>query len=852
MNSSKRPSVCFVTNELYPLGPGGIGRMLYNFAQHNAELGLPADFHFLVPQTLLDARPNARDLLEAAFEGIATIHVCQHLAGIPTQMAQVLARAQEHPWTTEWLYASSYSYYLGLLAAEERLGKPFDVIEFPDFGGWAQASIEAKRSGLSFQDSLISARIHSTQGMLFGMERYINDPGHWAGIMFDAERHLLAHADLIVAHDPEVTARTARFYGLAARWEGRSRLEFPPVYVNLGEGVYERADKLVPKRDPEPCQDFLFGSRLQPIKRPDLFIRAAILFLERHPDHAGAFRLVCSGWDRTFVDGLKSLVPEQMSEQILFFENAEERERLDWINKSIVVVPSDYESLCLFAFEAALVGRKTILNAVCPAFGNGFRWHDGKNCLLFDGSVESLTDTMERALKWEPVEQVTAAPDRPYWLGELVELPARKPGIAAASVSAVDIAILCFGAQSQVEFHRHFDAACRLEDELKSAGTQHRFVFQLPSGAFDREGAECELIRQRGWSIAFSSGLRECPQMFGKRIASLGAQAVLMFPFGHEMVPGFAAAACDIMRSDPSLSIVAGHLEVIDGGTGRSDYIRIYSGEAPSTALLASRAAPPMCLLNVEVLQRVQFDPWSGPDWFEVFARRCALGSEGIVIMPILAGTMDALLLHRPETSKRVAAGLLDQLGIASGWQARLLSVDPAQVPSDVEGRPFSYGEDRMRQTFRINPSGRPRPWEPVGWQDSADGVLVHPLDGEITIGELAGPHRRVSKLVAQVRNVQFDNAGAEVAIALARSQADVQDVLRAAEQGVQTDLIAISGWTVLEPGATAQLMLACYSTSRGHDKVLLLSRPRAGCSDSNTEIVFTSIETHFNNLSIG
>lgn len=849
MTYRKRRSICFVTNELYPLGPGGIGRMLYNFAQHNAELELAADFHFLVPRALVEANSEARDLLEAAFGDIATIHVCPALSETPTQLARLITRSLEHPWTSDWLFAQSYSYYLGLLAAEQRHGAPFDIIEFPDFGGWAQAAIEAKRAGLAFRDSLISARVHSTQGMLYGVERYINDPGHWAGIMFDAERHLLAHADLIVAHDPKVAAHTARFYGLERRWDQRIRLEFPPVYLNIGQGVYERADKVQPARDMRPCRDFLFGSRLQPIKRPDLFIRAAILMLERRPKHHGVFRLVCSGWDQSFIAGLKALVPESMRERILFLEQARPAERLDHINNSIVVVPSEYESLCLFAFEAALAGRKVILNAVCPAFGNGFRWHDGENCLLFDGSVASLADAMERALSWEPTGTVDAKPDRPYWLAAV-------PPAANNSNPVIEdeqgTTIFCYGAQSPPEFRRHFDAASLVADEMLRRGELHKVVFQLPREAFDADGPEATQITERGWTLVFSSGVRECPQMFANRLAALATGSVLLFPFGYDVAPDFVASAVQAKRAEPSLMAITGHVEVIDGTTGYSDYIRVYSGQAPSTALLSSRILPPLCLLDTDILKRITFDPWAGECWFEVFARSCALKGEALLVMPVLAGALDGLLRHRPETNKRVSAGVLDQLALRAGWQARLLSVDPVQVLSDADSRPLVYAEDRLRQIFRVNPDGKPREWEPVGWHNEGHGALVHPLDGEITIAELAGPYRRISKVIAKVRNAHWDNDGAEVAVALARSEVEVPKMLAAAAGSPTGDAIAMSAWTTLEPGGSVEVPLLCYGVSRGHDKILLISRPKSQGSESNALVIFTEIEIYFNESVIG
>jgi hypothetical protein len=293
-------------------------------------------------------------------------------------------------------------------------------------------------------------------------------------------------------------------------------------------------------------------------------------------------------------------------------------------------------------------------------------------------------------------------------------------------------------------------------------------------------------------------------------------------------------------------------VEVVDGATGRSDYIRVYSGEAPSTALLSSRILPPLCLLDTSILDRVAFDPLAGECWFEAFARTCALHHEPMLVMPLLAGGLDGLRRHRSETNKRVTAGILDQLAIRANWQARLLSVDPVQVPSDADGRPLVYGADRLRQIVRINPAQCPRNWEPVGWHDTEHGVLIHPLEETTSIGELAGPYRRVDKVVARVRNARWDNEGGEVALALARSQVEVPEMLAAAADPFSSDMIAISAWTPLEPGGQAEIGVLCHSVSRGHDKILLMSRPRNGAREDNALIIFSDLEFFFNDAVIG
>jgi len=842
-------AICFVTNELYPLGPGGIGRMLYNFAKHNEDIGLPADIHFLIHGSLIESNADGWNLLQSAFENIATIHICPDLSSSAAPLAQLLAKADGYPWTNEWLFADSYRYYLGLLAAEQARGAPFDIVEFPDFGGWAVASVEAKRAGLAFSNTLISARIHSTQGVLYGVERFAYDPGHWAGIMFDAERHLFANADLIIGHDPEIMKYTARYYDLEKRWEGRDALEFPPIYIDTGEDIYERADKVVVPKGKSDAVDFIFSSRLQPVKRPDIFIRAAILFLESVGDYDGTFRLVCNGWDKDFIDNLKSLVPDRFSDRIVFIERASKRERQSYINRSIVVVPSDYESLCLFAFEAALAGRKVILNGMCPAFGNGFRWRDGENCLLFDGSVESLAETMQTGLQWHPSATVDVVPDRPYWLSDVVG--PREPSWRS-SEKPRDIAIVCYGVESSGEFHRHFDLACQLDDELKTTGAKYSVFFQLPSGEFTAHGPEVDAIRRRGWEVIFSSGNRECPEMFGRRIEKLGKELIFLFPFGFDVAPSFLPLAIRLFQTDPSLAIVSGHVELVDAHSGRSDYLRVYTGEAPSSALLSSRIAPALCMISADVLSRVPFDALAGRFWFEVFARTCALRGERIAIMPVLAGTLDALMRHRPETTKRISAGLLDQMGLASGWKARLLSVDPVQIPVESDGRPVSYNGSKLRQVFRIHPRSRDGSWEPVGWQNDANGALVHPLNGEITVGEIAGPYRRVSSIVGHVRNIDDNNEGAEVAIGIARHELDVDRIMKAIRGDEAVEGIALSAWANLKKGSSTNVALSCYGVSRGSDKILLISRPLGRSSGENAQIIFSNLDLYFNNLSIG
>ena len=206
-----------------------------------------------------------------------------------------------------------------------------------------------------------------------------------AGLCLDLERNLLERADLVVGHFPGIAARNAEFYRFGPEWCGRVHIEFPLLTRDELDGEEIR---LNPSADGDPS--FIFSSRLQPFKRPDLFINAAIGFLEATPEYTGAFRLVSYGWDQDYIRYLKDLISPTWTNQIIIIDKVAAEERQRFLRQSIVVVPSDYESLCLFAFEASILGQKVILNRRCEAFGSFERWIDGDNCLFFDGSAEDL------------------------------------------------------------------------------------------------------------------------------------------------------------------------------------------------------------------------------------------------------------------------------------------------------------------------------------------------------------------------------------------------------------------------------------------------------------------------------
>ncbi|MDK3074545.1 DUF6212 domain-containing protein [Sedimentitalea sp. JM2-8] len=825
------PSICFVTNELYPLRKGGIGRMLYNFARHNAAAGFPADIHFLVPPDLIaTAEDEAR--LRGALDGLARIHVATPLHELPDTEAHLFDRASFLPWSLDLLVSTSYRYYRALLAIQQQRDAPFDFIEFPDFGGWGLASVEAKRAGLAFAETAITARLHSTQGMIARAERFF-EASQWSGVLMDSERHLLAHADLIVGHVQSIIDANAAHYGLQDRWRGRTVLEFPPIMLEDAE-TRPAAEAAAPE-----TRDFIFSSRLQPFKRPDIFIRAAIGFLEKHPDHTGVFRLVSYGWDRSYIDWLQRLVPASLGERILFITDATESERSAYLARSIVVVPSDFESLCLFAYEAGQLGRPVLLNARCAAFGDNPRWRDGENCLLFDGTAAALVAAMERALDWRPTDTVSVATDPPYWLS-----PARRAQAASGPgpETRASLSVMFTGIADRADFRTHLMRAAFLESALDIGG-RDELVVLLPHGLFAPDAPEIAALGARGWGVMWAPEGEECPEAFGDRLAALGGDCVMVYPFGYDIDSDFVLDALRAMHRHPDLAICGGHVAVDDAESGQVDTLRAFGGEMPSHALTASRIAPIPSLMRRSLLARRLFDPRAGKFWFDVFFRDCAIDGEEILILPRLAANLSGTAALTGGTTGKVTAGVMDRAGLRAGLSARLLAFDTGQESEDFHSDVHVIAGGALAAARRLRPAHPPYDWNPVQFLPAHDGLLVHPLNAApLTIAELPVPQGRFRQAMARIRNVSDENNGVEAALACIPQGLEDEWVLSVLEGRIgDPRRFPMSNWTSLGIGQTGALSLSIQGVGPGA-RLFLISRLPEDAGEHMAQLVFERV----------
>jgi glycosyltransferase involved in cell wall biosynthesis len=618
-------SVCFVTNELYPLKPGGIGRLMYNFAIDNLEAPAPTDLHYLLPA---DARDQA-DAIREAYTGLATVHFCSDELSSLGEFGQYLRQLAEsgdpdvpRSSNLDEHLLKSLKYYSGLLAAQAAAGLEFDIIEFPDFGGWAMAAQAAKKAGLAFANTVISVRLHSTFGLITLAERYYHRPSLWLSAIWDMERITLQDADLVVGHLESIADYNARAYRLPDTWRSRVVTEFPPITIDEPVGGPVR---MAARR---PAQDFIFSSRLQPFKRPDTFVRAAVRLLRDDPGCPSLFHVASYGWDQTYIRWLEALVPPELRLRIRFHPTLTQEERAQLLRRSIVVIPSIYESLCLFAYESAMVGLKVILNRECAAFGEGPRWADGVNCLMFDGNYIDLARVMKAALTWTPTGLVDATPDVPYWESHA---PASPP--APAAPGATRLGVLCYGFSTLAEVNQQL---LRVADRQADGAREiHEYHAIVPRLLLKEASGAASLPVVRGVQLHPIDSWEVTADDIAATLGQMTAEVVAFAPIDMLVDPIFVDTAVTALAADPDLAVVTSHtLMTGDNLEDTPAKVRLYAGGLLTAAAATTRVCHRASVFRRDVIKAVGLRMDGGDRWFEDLCARMVDAGRRIVCLP--------------------------------------------------------------------------------------------------------------------------------------------------------------------------------------------------------------------------
>jgi D-inositol-3-phosphate glycosyltransferase len=153
---------------------------------------------------------------------------------------------------------------------------------------------------------------------------------------------------------------------------------------------------------PQDAQVILFVGRIQPLKAPDVLIRAAARMVERDPERRRRLKLIIvgspSGPDADWSQSLPGLVDELgLADVVEFRSHSPRAELFRWYCVSDVVgVPSYNESFGLVALEAQACGRPVVATDV-----GGLRHavDDQQTGLLVDGhEPDQWADALSRVL----------------------------------------------------------------------------------------------------------------------------------------------------------------------------------------------------------------------------------------------------------------------------------------------------------------------------------------------------------------------------------------------------------------------------------------------------------------------
>lgn len=366
----------FVTFELCPFTPGGIGRVIHNILKSMDASDRRRSIVMLVGKKV------DRFVFAATFPDVQLVFLD------PDADNRQPGIVRHHP--PKWAYSASEKHWLSAVVyralRQLALTEDIDYVEFPDWGAWGFVTIQENRITGFLKNGTTAVRIHSAHTMLLKHEAY-QISQHDCALM-DMERKCLRDCDLIVGQLAPVAEATRAVFGFTLEeWQPRLVIHAPPVLLDSRKPVEV---SIVPQQD----TPIMFGSKVQRIKRPDLFVRAANRLLADVPDNKPSFIMAADRFDAEYSSYIDRLVGPLLRQRLAAnpLPNSEVREAV--ISRSIFVVPSDFESFNLAAYEASLLGAIVILNGINPAFGPDTPWKHAINCLKFDGTVDGLADAM--------------------------------------------------------------------------------------------------------------------------------------------------------------------------------------------------------------------------------------------------------------------------------------------------------------------------------------------------------------------------------------------------------------------------------------------------------------------------
>ncbi|HSS68286.1 MAG TPA: D-inositol-3-phosphate glycosyltransferase [Nocardioidaceae bacterium] len=277
--------------------------------------------------------------------------------------------------------------------------------------------------------------VHSMHTMAKVKNRLLADgDAEEPGCRLIGEQQVVDAADLLVAN---TTAEASQLVGLYDAEPGRVRVISPGVDLD----VFCAGDPAGARRRLGVAPDavvVMFVGRIQPLKAPDIVIRAAAELLDRSPGLRG--RLVVpiiggpsgSGFDTP--QSLAALAARLgLADVVRLVPPQRQHDLADWYRAATtVVVPSYNESFGLVAIEAQACGTPVIASRV-----------GGLTTAVIDGATGLLLDSHDPAEYASAIEKVVTSPGLRSAMGVKAVTHAREFGwarTAEQTIAAYDAA----------------------------------------------------------------------------------------------------------------------------------------------------------------------------------------------------------------------------------------------------------------------------------------------------------------------------------------------------------------------------------------------------------------------------
>ncbi len=669
----------FVTRELFPFTAGGIGRVVANM------LATATDAERRSMAVLYVGDSVEEDAFAQVYPGVT------FLAWPHERYRGVDAKGHWYPPMAAFghstLHWESVHVLQGLEEFEVLHGAPA-YVEFIDWGAAAFAPSQRRRSGTGLQSTLLAVRLHTTDSILSDFEPRPQDVARLA--LFDLERKALADCDIIVGQLPPVAEAFRVFYGFAeADWLPRLVQHAPPVLLD-NIAVAEATHQLDLKTP------LLFTSKLQDIKRPDVFIRGCVQFMQERPEYEGVIVFLAHSFNAPYQSYINSLIPVALRKRVVFVKGVNGASREQRIAKSVCVFPSPWESFCLAAYEAGLSGALCLLNERNPAFGDNTPWIDGENCGKFDGTGEGLAAALHRLfdgmgaglspvrLRDDPLPWSTLpvtpdpAPEPPQHLSVVIINRDGGTGL----LHTLDSVLAGGAVISQIVVVDDGSADPRDSRTLDELPVDERFVvvrLQVPVGP----------------AAARNIGLDRC-----------NSDIVAFVRAGDRVSPTFLRTAVSALHRQPCFDVVMGNTILSDDADMpppdnaglhafeiHPSLFHIFYGEAQLSGLYENRFAPDTFVIRRDCALRNRFDSMMPElDVWEMMLRVCQSGSRFIAVPEIVAASAtrndSQAQLDAPDRHLQAARRRLQ------GKRARLGVLDvPAYFPITRGSSPLTNGD---------------------------------------------------------------------------------------------------------------------------------------------------------------